>query len=60
MYVLLLQIVILFPRIQPHGYAKETQSGCWDSYGQSGNDYAYKTGVQMVAVRSMIKTIAGL
>ena len=53
-------IVILFPRIQPHGYAKETTSGCWDAYAQSGADYAFKTGVQMAAVRAMIRTVAGV
>ena len=52
-------IVILFPRIQPHGYAIETQSGCWDAYAQSGPDYAYKSGVQMAAVRAMIGALAG-
>jgi hypothetical protein len=29
-------IVILFPRLQPHGGTKETQDGCWDGYGQTG------------------------
>ena len=53
-------IVVMFPRIQPHGYAKETQSGCWDAYAQSGADYAYKSGVQMAAVRDMIRTISGV
>lgn len=53
-------IVILFPRMQPHGYAKETQSGCWDAYAQSGADYAAKSGVQMAAVRAMIAAVAGV
>jgi hypothetical protein len=53
-------IVIVFPRIQPHGGTVETVSGCWDSYAQSGPDYALKSGAQMKGMRAMIKTIAGV
>lgn len=53
-------IVVLYPRIQPHGGTIQTQDGCWDAYGQTGADYAFKSGVQMAAVRAMIKTLAGV
>ena len=33
-------IVVLFPRMQNHGYTVETTQGCWDAYGQTGADYA--------------------
>jgi hypothetical protein len=25
-------IVVLFPRLQPHGFTRQTIGGCWDSY----------------------------
>ena len=53
-------IVIVFPRIQPHGGTTETVSGCWDGYAQHGADYALKSGPQMHAMRQMIKAVAGL
>jgi len=53
-------MVVLYPRIQPHGFTIETKSGCWDAYGQSGPDYALKTGVQMKAIRDMISAISGI
>ena len=53
-------IVIVFPRIQPHGGTTETQSGCWDGYAQSGTDYALQSGPQMHAMRKMIAAVAGV
>eukprot|EP00041_Stephanoeca_diplocostata_P018282 m.381280 g.381280 ORF g.381280 m.381280 type:complete len:169 (+) comp20968_c0_seq4:1523-2029(+) len=53
-------IVIMFPRIQPHGYTVQQQDGCWDAYAQTGLDYAEKGGVQMAAVRNMITAVAGV
>ena len=52
--------MIVYPRLQPHGGSTETQSGCWDAYGQTGADYARRTGVQMAAIAKMISTIAGV
>jgi len=53
-------LVIVWPRLQNHGGTTETQEGCWDSYGQTGRDYALKSGVQMEAVRRMITAVAGI
>ncbi len=52
-------IVIVYPRMQPHGYTIETQSGCWDGYAQTGPDYALQSGAQMHAVRLMIAAVGG-
>ena len=52
-------IVIIFPRVQPHGGTIETQSGCWDGYAQSGTDYALKSGAQMHAIRMMMAAVGG-
>lgn len=53
-------IVIVFPRISPHGGTTETLSGCWDAYAQHGTDYALKSGAQMAGMRQMIGAIAGV
>ena len=52
-------IVNVFPRISPHGGTTETLAGYWDSYAQSGADYALKSGAQMAGMRQMITAIAG-
>lgn len=46
------RIIILYPQViasQPLN-----PDGCWDWYGYSGYNYAYKNGPQMLAVRKMI------
>ena len=53
-------IVVVFPRIQPHGGTTETQSGCWDGYAQTGVDYALQSGAQMQGMRKMIAAVAGV
>ena len=63
-------IVVLYP--QSGGFpehhingSQQQNSGCWDSYGQqqgpggNGLQYATKNGGQMLAVRNMIRAIAG-
>lgn len=59
-------IVVLYP--QAGGFIErgitdapsaQMAGGCWDGYGQTGADYAYTTGLQMVAVREMIRAVAG-
>jgi len=59
-------IVVLYP--QSGGYiqhgtpapAPQLGAGCWDGYGQTGWDYHLRTGPQMVAVRNMIRQVAGV
>jgi hypothetical protein len=58
-------IVVLFP--QSGGYLErnatapsaQLQAGCWDGYGQTGWDYAFRSGPQSVAARAMIAAVAG-
>ena len=52
-------IVILYPRVKPHGGTTESASGCYDGYAQSGADYALKSGAQMSGVRKMIAAVGG-
>ena len=53
-------IVILYPAMRKWGTTYETKIGCWDGYGQTGDDYALQSGGQMATVRRMIRDIAGL
>eukprot|EP00040_Diaphanoeca_grandis_P026118 m.145788 g.145788 ORF g.145788 m.145788 type:complete len:407 (+) comp30454_c0_seq1:125-1345(+) len=53
-------IVIVYPKLQPHGGTTETQSGCWDAYAQTGADYALKSGVQMRAITQIITAVSGV
>lgn len=58
-------LVILYP--QNGGYVEfadrystnsfQQQTGCWDSYGQTGKYYATKQGLQMAVVRRMVKAL---
>ena len=54
------EMVVLFPRMAEYGTTTQTKWGCWDGYGQTGADYALKSGAQMVAVREMIRAVAGV
>jgi len=54
-------MVIVYP--QMGGYKNGTTQqlgGCWDSYGDTGENYSLNTGVQMSTVRRMINAIAGV
>lgn len=43
-------MVILYPQVSP----TSAPSGCWDWYGYTGQDYAWKKGYQLTAVHAMI------
>jgi len=32
--------------------------GCWDLWGYTGNNYAYKSGPQMKAIKAMVNMLA--
>lgn len=54
-------IVVIFPQggndtTAPTG---QMRSGCFDSYGHTGEDYAYRAGPQMATVRNIIAAVAG-
>lgn len=53
-------IVVVFPRIHPHGTTTQQRSGCYDGYAQTGANYALRDGVQMKALRAMITAVAGV
>ena len=54
------RMVVVFPRMAQHGAVEQEEIGCWDAYAQTGADYAFRQGAQMVAVREMVKALAGV
>lgn len=59
-------MVVLYP--QSGGFLEQglqaptaqLQAGCFDSYGQTSVEYAFRTGLQMLSIRQMIEGIAAL
>ena len=43
-----------------HGTTVQEKIGCWDAYAQTSPKYDTKDGIQMKAIRQMIKRIAGV
>ena len=54
-------IVVLYPQggVDVNAPTGQMRSGCFDSYGHTGADYAYKSGTQMSTVRNLIHAVAG-
>ncbi|MBN3817870.1 depolymerase [Paraburkholderia sp. Se-20369] len=49
-------IVVLYPQVDASDVPYNPQ-GCWDWWGYTGQDYALKSGAQMVAVNAMIRRL---
>jgi hypothetical protein len=54
-------LVLLYPQMTGAGSSAKydaltsaQRGACWDSYGQTGDDYALQSGVQMATVRRML------
>jgi len=54
------KMVVLWPKCGPPADTLKISGTNWDSYGETGEDFDTKTGVQMVAIRRMIETMAGI
>jgi len=50
------KILVLYPQIDSAALAANP-SGCWDWWGYTGTDYAYKSGAQMRAIMTMVKRL---
>eukprot|EP00617_Octactis_speculum_P010253 CAMPEP_0185794840 /NCGR_PEP_ID=MMETSP1174-20130828/160224_1 /TAXON_ID=35687 /ORGANISM="Dictyocha speculum, Strain CCMP1381" /LENGTH=237 /DNA_ID=CAMNT_0028490089 /DNA_START=541 /DNA_END=1254 /DNA_ORIENTATION=- len=62
------QLIILWPRMKPNDGNDpaskrhfrgtfNTRLGCWDSWGETGYDFAAKSGLQMAALWRMIRSL---
>ena len=52
------RIIILYPQTQASRFDPVNPLGCWDWWGYSGADYAYRNGSQIHAVRSMLNQLS--
>jgi poly(3-hydroxybutyrate) depolymerase len=50
-------ILVLYPQVNKSKVPFNPQ-GCWDWWGYTGNNYAFKSGPQMKAIQAMIKRLA--
>ncbi|HEX7719908.1 MAG TPA: PHB depolymerase family esterase [Woeseiaceae bacterium] len=48
------RIVVLYPQVKSSKFAPLNPLGCWDWWGYTGDEYATKSGMQVMAVREMI------
>lgn len=50
-------IVLAFPQVQKSAVAPINPHGCWDWWGYSGEDYAWRTGAQQTVVVDWIRSL---
>lgn len=52
-------IIVIYPQTARDGPSEDDETGCWDMWGYTGEDYALKSGVQMKALYSMAQDPPG-
>ncbi len=52
------RIIILYPQTQATSLGPFNPRGCWDWWGYTGADFAYRNGAQIDAVRSMLEQLS--
>jgi poly(3-hydroxybutyrate) depolymerase len=50
-------ILVLYPQVNKSSIPSNPK-GCWDWWGYSGRNYAFKSGPQMKAIKAMINRLA--
>ena len=53
------RLVVLYPQAKRSALLPLNPEGCWDWWGYSGEHYATRDGVQVAAVRAMVRALAG-
>lgn len=53
------KIVVVYPKMSTKGPTPQLKSGCFDGYGQTGDDYDLKSGPQMKTIANMIASLLG-
>jgi len=51
------RLLVLYPQAESSKLSPVNPLGCWDWWGYTGEDYATKTGPQMIAIRAMIDSL---
>ena len=52
------RIIVLYPQTVATSLGPFNPKGCWDWWGYTGSDFAYRNGAQIGAVRSMLDHLA--
>ena len=52
------RIIVLYPQTQATHLSPFNPNGCWDWWGYTGPEFAYRDGAQIKAVRSMINQLS--
>jgi poly(3-hydroxybutyrate) depolymerase len=48
------KLMVLYPQVNKSSYLPSNPEGCWDWWGYTGSNYAYKSGSQMKAIKAMV------
>ncbi|MCP5418116.1 MAG: hypothetical protein H6965_13595 [Chromatiaceae bacterium] len=51
-------IIMLYPQTQASTLVPFNPKGCWDWWGYTGSDFAYRNGAQISAVRNMLEQLS--
>ena len=51
-------IVLAFPQVEKSMVAPMNPHGCWDWWGYTGDDYAWRSGKQMAVVANWVRSLA--
>ncbi|HSV46897.1 MAG TPA: PHB depolymerase family esterase [Ramlibacter sp.] len=51
------QILVLYPQVDKSTSSPSNPYGCWDWWGYTGDNYAHKSSVQMVAIKAMVNRL---
>ena len=51
------KLMVLYPQVNKSVIPSNPQ-GCWDWWGYTGKNYAYKSGLQMKAIKAMVNQLA--
>ena len=52
-------IVVLYPQVAKSLVMPLNPQGCWDWWGYTGADYAWRDGAQLASVRRMVEALSG-
>lgn len=53
------KLMVLYPQVNKSTAFPANPQGCWDWFGYSGPAYAFKSGVQMSAIKGMVDRLGG-
>ncbi len=52
------RILVLYPQTLATSFRPVNPKGCWDWWGYNGPDFAYRSGIQIAALRAMLEDLS--